>query len=286
MQARQASRINSERAGRAQREIAVAAAGGAEQISLVLTKRVIPCLDVTAGRVVKGTKFLALRDAGDPVELAMLYDQQGADELVFLDITASSDDRAPLLNVIARTAERCFMPVTVGGGVRSVADMRAMLLAGADKVSLNTAALARPELITECAQAVGTQCVVLAIDAKRSGDGWHVCSHGGRQDTGRDAIAWAREAEERGAGEILLTSMDADGTKSGYDLELTDRVGKAVRLPVIASGGAGSMEHMADVLLRGSADAVLAASIFHFGQHTVGDVKRYLRERGINVRLD
>lgn len=252
----------------------------------MLTKRVIPCLDVTGGRVVKGTNFVALRDAGDPVELAIAYDQQGADELVFLDITASSDDRAPLLEVIARTAERCFMPLTVGGGVRSVADMRAMLLAGADKVSLNTAALARPELISECAQAFGTQCVVIAIDAKRSGEGWNVYSHGGRRDTGRDAEAWAREVESRGAGEILLTSMDADGTKAGYDLALTDRVGRAVRLPIIASGGAGSLEHLAEVLLRSQAGAVLAASIFHFGQHTVAEVKQFLRAQGIDVRLE
>jgi cyclase len=267
-------------------EIGVAARERTFHLARVLTKRVIPCLDVTGGRVVKGTNFVDLRDAGDPVELAMAYDAQGADELVFLDITASSDDRAPLLEVIARTAERCFMPLTVGGGVRSVDDMRAMLLAGADKVSLNTAALARPELITECAQAFGAQCVVIAIDARRDGEGWHVFSHGGRRDTGRDAIAWAREAESRGAGEILLTSMDADGTKAGYDLELTNRVGQAVRLPVIASGGAGSMEHLAEVLLRSDADAVLAASIFHFGQHTVGDVKRFLRAQGICVRLD
>ncbi len=267
-------------------EITVAAPGSADELRAVLTKRVIPCLDVTGGRVVKGTNFVDLRDAGDPVELAMTYDRQGADELVFLDITASSDDRAPLLEVIARTAERCFMPLTVGGGVRSAADMRTMLLAGADKVSLNTAALARPELIGECAQAFGRQCVVIAIDAKRSGDGWNVFSHGGRRDTGRDALAWAREAEERGAGEVLLTSMDADGTKSGYDLELTARVGRAVRLPIIASGGAGTLEHLAEVLLRSDADAVLAASIFHFGQHTVAEVKRHLRAQGICVRLD
>ena len=267
-------------------EFAVAPLHPADHVPPVLTKRVIPCLDVTDGRVVKGTNFVGLRDAGDPVELAIAYDQQGADELVFLDITASSDQRAPLLEVIARTAERCFMPLTVGGGVRSVPDMRAMLLAGADKVSLNTAALARPELISECAQTFGAQCVVIAIDAKRSGDGWKVHSHGGRRDTGRDAEAWAREAESRGAGEILLTSMDADGTKAGYDLELTVRVGRAVRLPIIASGGAGSLEHLAEVLLRGQADAVLAASIFHFGQHTVAEVKRFLRGKGIEVRLD
>ena len=267
-------------------EIGVAAREGTFHLARVLTKRVIPCLDVTGGRVVKGMNFVDLRDAGDPVELAMAYDAQGADELVFLDITASSDDRAPLLEVIARTAERCFMPLTVGGGVRSVEDMRTMLLAGADKVSLNTAALARPELITECAKAFGAQCVVIAIDARREGDGWNVFTHGGRRHTGRDAIAWAREVESRGAGEILLTSMDADGTKAGYDLELTNRVGQAVRLPVIASGGAGSLEHLAEVLLTSNADAVLAASIFHFGQHTVGDVKRFLRERGICVRWD
>ena len=252
----------------------------------MLTKRVIPCLDVTGGRVVKGTNFVDLRDAGDPVELALRYDEQGADELVFLDITASSDDRAPLLDVIARTAERCFMPLTVGGGVRSVDDMRTMLLAGADKVSLNTAALVRPELITECARAFGSQCVVIAIDARREGAGWNVFTHGGRRNTGRDAITWAREVESRGAGEILLTSMDADGTKGGYDLDLTDQVGRAVRLPVIASGGAGSMEHLAEVLQRSNVDAVLAASIFHFGQHTVADVKRFLRARGICVRLE
>ncbi len=267
-------------------EIGVAAREQAFHLACVLTKRVIPCLDVTGGRVVKGTNFVDLRDAGDPVELAMAYDAQGADELVFLDITASSDDRAPLLEVIARTAERCFMPLTVGGGVRSVDDMRAMLLAGADKVSLNTAALARPDLIAECARAFGAQCVVIAIDARREGDGWNVFTHGGRRNTGRDAIAWAREAESRGAGEILLTSMDADGTKAGYDLELTDQVGRAVRLPLIASGGAGSMEHLAEVLLRSNADAVLAASIFHFGQHTVADVKRFLRACGISVRLE
>ena len=279
-------RISNEPLRRTQWEIGVAAREAAFHLGRVLTKRVIPCLDVTGGRVVKGTNFVGLRDAGDPVELAMIYDAQGADELVFLDITASSDDRAPLLEVIARTAERCFMPLTVGGGVRSVEDMRRMLLAGADKVSLNTAALARPELISECAHAFGAQCVVIAIDAKRTGDGWSVFTHGGRRDTGRDAIAWAREAESLGAGEILLTSMDADGTKAGYDLELTDQVGRAVRLPVIASGGAGSLDHLAEVLLRGHADAVLAASIFHFGEQTVGDVKRFLRERGIEVRLD
>ncbi len=252
----------------------------------MLTKRVIPCLDVTNGRVVKGTNFVALRDAGDPVELAIEYDRQGADELVFLDITASSDDRAPLLDVIARTAERCFMPLTVGGGVRSVDDMRRMLLAGADKVSLNTAALARPELINECSRAFGAQCVVIAIDAKRDGDSWGVFTHGGRRPAGRDALAWAREVEARGAGEILLTSMDADGTKEGFDLKLTAAISDAVRIPVIASGGAGTLEHLADALLAGKADAVLAASIFHFGQHTVGEAKAHLARRGLPMRMD
>lgn len=258
----------------------------------MLCRRVIPCLDVAAGRVVKGTNFVQLRDAGDPVELAMLYDAQGADELVFLDITASSDDRAPLLDVLARTAERCFMPLTAGGGVRSVDDMRAMLRAGADKVSLNTAALARPELITECARAFGAQCVVVAVDARRVPGAnseeprWEIFTHGGRRPTGRDAIAWAAEAAERGAGEILLTSMDADGTNAGYDLELTARVSERVPVPVIASGGAGNLAHLADALLTGKADAVLAAGIFHFGRHTVVEAKAFLRERGVPVRME
>lgn len=259
------------------------------EASALLAKRIIPCLDVTAGRVVKGTNFVELRDAGDPVELALEYDRQGADELVFLDITASSEDRAPLLDVIRRTAEQCFMPLTVGGGVRSVEDMRRMLLAGADKVSLNTAALARPELIRECAQSFGAQCVVLAIDAKRvAGTGaaeqWEVFTHGGRKPAGRDAVAWAREGEQLGAGEILLTSMDADGTKAGYDLSLTRAVSRAVRVPVIASGGAGGLEDLAAALKEGEADAVLAASIFHFRQHTVGEAKRYLAKAGVRVR--
>ncbi len=250
----------------------------------MLTKRIIPCLDVTGGRVVKGTNFVELRDAGDPVELAREYDRQGADELVFLDITASSDDRAPLFDVIRRTAECCFMPLTVGGGVRRVEDMRLMLRAGADKVGLNTAALMRPELIRECAKAFGAQCVVLAIDAKRVGDGWTVFTHGGRRDTGRDAVGWAREAAALGAGEILLTSMDADGTKDGYDLELTARVSESVGVPVIASGGAGTLEHLAEALLAGKADAVLAASIFHFKQHTIGEAKALLSARGLPMR--
>jgi len=252
----------------------------------MLTKRIIPCLDVTGGRVVKGTRFLNLRDAGDPVECAMAYNEQGADELVFLDITASSDNRATMADVVERTAEQCFMPLTVGGGIRTVGDIRTMLKAGADKVSLNTAAIRRPELITEAKVAFGSQCVVVAIDAKRNEKGsWTVFTHGGRQATELDAVAWAREAEARGAGEILLTSMDADGTQGGYDLRLNAAVSEAVGIPLIASGGAGTLAHMAAVLLEGKADAVLAASIFHFGQHTVGDVKRYLAARGIPMRL-
>jgi cyclase len=251
----------------------------------MLAKRVIPCLDVTDGRVVKGTKFLNLRDAGDPVECAKMYDAQGADELVFLDITASSDGRATMVSVVERTAEQCFMPLTVGGGIRSVEDFRIMLRAGADKVSVNTSALQRPELIREGAEAFGSQCVVVAVDAKRDGPGkWRVYTHGGRKPTDRDAIEWIREAEQRGAGEILLTSMDADGTCGGYDLELTRAVSEAVRIPVIASGGAGELEHLAEVLERGQADAVLAASIFHFGKHTVGEAKAHLASRGLPVR--
>lgn len=252
----------------------------------MLTKRIIPCLDVTAGRVVKGTKFLELRDAGDPVECAVAYNNQGADELVFLDITATSDNRGTMVDVVARTAERCFMPLTVGGGIRSVADMKIMLQAGADKVSVNSAAVYDPQLINQGAETFGAQCIVVAIDAKRNGDGtWRVYTAGGRKPTELDAVAWAREAAERGAGEILLTSMDADGTKAGYDIELYQAVNAAVNIPVIASGGAGSVEHMVDVLEAGRADAVLAASIFHFGEMTVGDVKRRLAERGVPVRL-
>ena len=278
----------------------------------MLTKRIIPCLDVHAGRVVKGTRFLALRDAGDPVESALAYNDQGADELVFLDITASSDERRILLDVVERTAAGCFMPLTVGGGVRTPGDVRALLNAGADKVSVNTAALARPELLDECAALFGRQAIVLAVDARRagatpeperSGDGrsripnpesripnppeaprWTVFTHGGRRDTGIDALTWAREGAARGAGEILLTSMDADGTKAGYDLALTAAVAGSVPVPVIASGGAGNVAHMAEVLTTGGADAVLAASIFHFGEHTVGSVKAFLAGRGIPVR--
>ncbi len=253
----------------------------------MLTKRIIPCLDVTDGRVVKGTKFLDLRDAGDPVECAVAYDRQGADELVFLDITASSDARATMVDVVARTAEKCFMPLTVGGGIRTVGDMRQMLLAGADKVSVNTAAIRDPGLVDAGSKAFGAQCIVVAIDAKRNPDGktWNVYTRGGRDREELDAVEWAREVERRGAGEILLTSMDADGTKAGYDLALTRAVSEAVRIPVIASGGAGSLDHMADVLGEaGKADAVLAASIFHFGEHTVADVKSHLAARGIPVR--
>ena len=262
----------------------------------MLTKRVIPCLDVTAGRVVKGTRFLQLRDAGDPVECALAYNAQGADELVFLDITASSDNRHTMIDVVQRTADQCFMPLTVGGGVRSIEDVRALLLAGADKVSVNTAALARPGLIDECARAFGSQCIVVAIDAKRAasdpvagGEGissasWTVYTHGGRRPADRDVLAWARECAARGAGEILLTSMDADGTKDGYDLALTKAVSQAVEIPVIASGGAGRLEHLAAVLTEGGADAVLAASIFHFGEQSVASVKRYLASRDIPVR--
>ncbi|MFV1993819.1 MAG: imidazole glycerol phosphate synthase subunit HisF [Verrucomicrobiales bacterium] len=251
----------------------------------MLTKRIIPCLDVTDGRVVKGTKFLELRDAGDPVECAVAYNEQGADELVFLDITASSDDRKTLVDVVAGTGRKCFMPLTVGGGIRSVEDMREMLLAGADKVSVNTAALLDPELVSRGAQTFGAQCIVVAIDAKRnSAGGWTVYTHGGRHPTERDAVAWAREVHQRGAGELLLTSMDADGTKAGYDVELTAAVSESVSIPVIASGGAGSLEHMAEVLTVGKADAVLAASIFHFGDYRVADVKEFLAARGIPVR--
>jgi imidazole glycerol-phosphate synthase subunit HisF len=252
----------------------------------MLTKRIIPCLDVTAGRVVKGTKFLELRDAGDPVECAVAYNNQGADELVFLDITATSDNRGTMVDVVARTAERCFMPLTVGGGIRSVADMKVMLQAGADKVSVNSAAVYDPALVNQGADTFGSQCIVVAIDAKRNGDGtWRVYTAGGRTPTELNAVEWAREVARRGAGEILLTSMDADGTKAGYDIALTRAVNEAVNIPVIASGGAGSVDHMVTVLDEGRADAVLAASIFHFGEMTVGDVKTKLAERGIPVRL-
>jgi cyclase len=252
----------------------------------MLAKRIIPCLDVTEGRVVKGTKFLQLRDAGDPVECAKEYNRQGADELVFLDITATSDHRRTMIDVVERTAEECFMPLTVGGGIRTLADVRDMLLAGADKVSMNTAAIQRPELISEAAEAFGVQCIVVAIDAKKQpSGGWNVYTHGGRKPTNFDAIEWAVSAARLGAGEILLTSMDADGTKDGYDLELTAAVSSAVTVPVIASGGAGRLEHLETVLREGRADAVLAASIFHFGEYSVADAKRFLSDHGIHVRL-
>jgi cyclase len=251
--------------------------------------RVIPCLDVTNGRVVKGTNFVNLRDAGDPVELAARYDTEGADELVFLDITASSDDRDTMVDVVARTAEQVFIPFTVGGGIRGLEDARRMLRAGADKVSVNTAAVQRPEMITAIADEFGAQCVVCAIDAKRrsspvDASRWEVYLHGGRTPTGLDAVAWAEEAVRRGAGEILLTSMDRDGTKEGFDLELTSAVVEAVGVPVIASGGVGTLQHLVDGVAVGGADAVLAASIFHFGEHTVAEAKAAMSAAGITVR--
>jgi len=250
-------------------------------------KRIIPCLDVTAGRVVKGVRFVDLKDAGDPAELAALYDREGADEIVFLDITASSDERRILLDVVARTADQVFIPLTVGGGVRSEEDMQELLSHGADKVSVNTAALADPSLISRCAEVFGSQCVVLAIDARRreDGPGWEAYSHGGRRATGRDAVEWAKEGERRGAGEILLTSMDRDGTEAGYDLELTAAVSGDVRLPVIASGGAGRADHLYEALTVGGAEAALAASIFHFGEVSIALVKETLTARGLEIRL-
>ena len=250
------------------------------------TKRIIPCLDVTGGRVVKGVNFVDLRDAGDPVEIAAQYNRSLADEIVFLDITASSDARSILLDVVRRTAEQVFIPLTVGGGIRTVEDFRDILAAGADKISVNSAALKRPELITEAARRFGDQCVVVAIDAKRrEGGGFDVYLNGGRVNTGRDAVEWAREAASRGAGEILLTSMDRDGVKTGYDLELTAAVANAVNIPVIASGGAGKKEDFYEALTTGGADAALAASLFHFGELSVEEVKTYLREKNVPVRL-
>lgn len=251
--------------------------------------RVIPCLDVTGGRVVKGTNFVGLRDAGDPVELAARYDAEGADELIFLDITASSDERDTMVEVVARTAEEVFIPLTVGGGIRTAEDARRMLRAGADKVSLNTAAIVRPEAITEVATEFGSQCAVVAIDARRHDAddplrGWGVYTHGGRKPTDLDAVAWAAEAVERGAGEILLTSMDRDGTRDGFDVELTRAVADAVGVPVIASGGVGTLDHLVGGVLEGGADAVLAASIFHFGEHTVAEAKTAMAAAGITVR--
>jgi cyclase len=247
-------------------------------------KRVIPCLDVDAGRVVKGTNFVDIRDAGDPVELAARYDAEGADELVFLDITATHEKRDTMVELARRTADNVFVPFTIGGGIRSVSDAQAVLDAGADKVSVNSAAVARPALIDELAERFGAQCVVLAIDAKQSGEGsWEVFVAGGRTATGRDAVAWARQGVERGAGEILLTSMDRDGTNDGYDLALTSAIAQAVSVPVIASGGAGALDHLSDAL-RAGADAALCASIFHYGRHTVGEAKAHLAAAGIPVR--
>jgi imidazole glycerol-phosphate synthase subunit HisF len=252
----------------------------------VVLKRVIPCLDVDAGRVVKGTNFINIRDAGDPVELAERYDAEGADELVFLDITASHQKRDTIVELARRTADNVFIPFTIGGGIRSVADAQAVLDAGADKVSVNSSAVARPELIDELAAVFGSQCVVIAIDAKRAPDGWEVYVAGGRERVdGREAVAWAREATGRGAGEVLLTSMDRDGTAAGYELELTRAVADAVAVPVIASGGAGELEHLSAGILEGGADAVLVASIFHYGKHTVREAKDHLHAAGVPVRL-
>jgi imidazole glycerol-phosphate synthase subunit HisF len=251
----------------------------------MLLRRVIPCLDVDKGRVVKGVEFVNLRDAGDPVELAVRYQEQGADEIVFLDITASHEKRETAAQLARRCADDVFIPFTIGGGVRSVQDAQSVLDAGADKVSVNSAAVAHPGLLSEMAKVFGAQCVVLAIDARREGDGYGVYVDGGRRPVGRDAIEWAREGVERGAGEILLTSMDRDGTEDGYELELTRAVADAVDVPVIASGGAGSLDHLVDAVERGGADAVLCASIFHYGQHTVREAKERMREAGIPVRL-
>ncbi len=257
----------------------------------MLAKRVIPCLDVHAGQVTRGVRFGKaeageLRNVGDPVELAIRYNDQGADEMVFFDITASAEGRATMVDVIERVAARCFMPLTVGGGIRTVNDMQAMLKAGADKVSINSSALARPDLIREGAEKFGSQCIVVSIDARQTSPGrWEVFSHGGRKPTALEAVDWARRAVELGSGEIVLNSIDADGTREGFDLVITRRVSDAVNVPVVASGGAGKLEHMAEVLLEGRADAVLAASIFHFGAYTVADVKKCLAERGIPVRL-
>jgi cyclase len=253
----------------------------------MLTKRIIPCLDVTGGRVVKGTKFLNLRDAGDAVELAAFYDRAGADELVFLDITASSDGRETVVEMVKHVAEQVFIPFTIGGGIRSVSDMNRMLAAGADKVSINTSAVLNPNLIKEGADYFGSQCIVLAIDAKRRADnsGWEVFLHGGRTPTGIDALEWAKRGNELGAGEILLTSMDKDGTRDGYDLELTRAISESVGIPVIASGGVGNLQHLYEGITEGKADAVLAASIFHFGDYSIQQAKQYLIERGIPTRI-
>jgi len=251
---------------------------------VALAKRIIPCLDVTAGRVVKGVNFVDLRDAGDPVEIAARYDGEGADELCFLDITASSDERDILLHVIEAVAARVFIPLTVGGGVRKVEDVRRLLNAGADKVSINTAAVQNPQLVKNASAVVGNQCIVVAIDAKKNGAGWEVYTHGGRKGTGLDAVRWAEQMMAAGAGEILLTSMDRDGTRQGFDIGLTRAVSEAVSVPVIASGGVGNLEHLAQGVLEGKADAVLAASIFHFGEFTVRQAKEHMKKRGIEIR--
>jgi len=251
----------------------------------MLAKRIIPCLDVDAGRVVKGVRFVGLRDAGDPVEIARVYDREGADELCFLDITASHEKRGVILDVVARTADEIFMPLTVGGGINKLEDIRKLLRAGADKVSINTGAVARPEFVREAAQTFGSQCIVVAVDAKRAQGGWQVFTHGGREPTGIDACEWAEKMAAYGAGEILLTSMDRDGTKEGYDLELTRTISDLVKIPVIASGGVGNLEHIYEGLTTGKASAALAASIFHYREHTIAECKSYLHERGIPVRL-
>jgi imidazole glycerol-phosphate synthase subunit HisF len=250
----------------------------------MLAKRIIPCLDVNAGRVVKGVNFVDLRDAGDPVEIARQYDREGADEITFLDITASSDQRDLILPIIQAVADQVFIPLTVGGGVRTVDDVRRLLNAGADKISMNTAALADPNLVKDCAEKFGAQCIVVAIDAKRVGDHWEVFTHGGRRPTGIDAVDWARQVEQLGAGEILLTSMDRDGTGQGFDLELTRAVSTAVSIPVIASGGVGNLQDLVNGVTQGAADAVLAASIFHFGQHTIAQAKQFMAQQGVCVR--
>lgn len=250
-----------------------------------LAKRIIPCMDVTDGRVVKGVNFVELRDAGDPVEIARRYDEQGADELTFLDITASSDNRGLILHIIEQVASQVFIPLTVGGGVRAVEDVRRLLNAGADKVSMNTSAVVNPQLVADASGRFGSQCIVVAIDAKRVGDHWEVFTHGGRKPTGLDAVAWAKKMVELGAGELLLTSMDRDGTKSGFDLALTRAISDAVDVPIIASGGVGNLDHLVDGVQKGGADAVLAASIFHFGEYSVNQAKHYMADHGIEVRL-
>lgn len=251
----------------------------------MLAKRIIPCLDVTAGRVVKGVNFVELKDAGDPVEIAKRYNDAGADELTFLDITATSDDRDLILHIIESVAEQVFIPLTVGGGVRKVEDVRRLLNAGADKVGINTAAVTNPQLVADASGYFGSQCIVVAIDSKRVGDHWEIFTHGGRKATGLNAVDWAVKMQEMGAGELLLTSMDKDGTKSGFDLELTRAISDAVDIPIIASGGVGNLQHLVDGVKQGHADAVLAASIFHFGEYTVDEAKRYMKQHGVEVRL-